>query len=104
MECKDPSLDTQSPLTTLDVALMNTDLVESLVTVMEESGNNTGTVDSTNSDSLRSLALRQKVDITASSTHTTEKSSIRSPSHKDIYIEASELTPAEQLAQEVKID
>merc|ERR1712048_380972 len=36
MNCKDPSLDTETPLTTLDVALMNTDLVESLITVKLE--------------------------------------------------------------------
>ena len=92
LECKDPSLDTISPLTTLDVALMNTDLVESLITVMEETE-----CEKTPEDSIE----KEKIDITATSTHSSEKSPKRMSTNKDIYIEASELTPAEQLAQEV---
>eukprot|EP00111_Clytia_hemisphaerica_P017594 TCONS_00052072-protein len=95
MECKDPSLDTISPLTTLDVALMNTDLVESLITVMEE-----------NKDEPSSGAnvANKKIDITDMVTHETVKQKMKTSPHKDIYIEASELTPAEQLAQEIVLN
>ena len=44
---------------------------------------------------------KEKIDITSTLTRSSEKVGSRSSSNKDIYIEASELTPAEQLAQEV---
>ena len=93
LKCKDPSLDTISPLTTLDVALMNTDLVESLITVMEE----------TDHEDIAEKT-KERIDIdTSTLTRSSEKVANRCSSNKDIYIEASELTPAEQLAQEVRI-
>ena len=71
---------------------MNTDLVESLITVMEETGQ-------------EDIAekTKEKIDITSTLTRSSEKVGNRSSSNKDIYIEASELTPAEQLAQEVHL-
>ena len=93
MECKDPSLDTTSPLTTLDVALMNTDLVESLVTVMQEQ-----IISDTNTTN-PSTSTKKKIDITETLQYNSQPT--RNGLSSDIYIEASELTPAEQLAQEV---
>jgi len=94
MECKDPSLDTNSPLTTLDVALMNTDLVESLVTVMQEQ-----IISYSNTTNPALTSNKKKIDITETLQYNSQPT--KNSLSTDIYIEASELTPAEQLAQEV---
>jgi hypothetical protein len=94
MECKDPSLDTNSPLTTLDVALMNTDLVESLVTVMQEQ-----IISDSNTTNPALTSNKKKIDITETLQYNSQPT--KNSLSTDIYIEASELTPAEQLAQEV---
>lgn len=40
LKCKDPSLDVEKPLTTIDVAYMNTDLVESICEILSEPKSN----------------------------------------------------------------
>lgn len=92
LACKDPSLDTESPLTTIDVALMNTDLVESLVTILEENTNDEILTHRQVNSSIKPKELNDAARISTSR------------NHKDIYIEASELTPAEQLAQEIVLN
>lgn len=93
MKCKDPSLDSEKPLTTLDVSFMNADLVESLITILE----------STTEDVDRSVEdkTRQRIHIEDTFLHKEKPLPKSSSKNKEVYIEASELTQAEQLAQEV---
>lgn len=85
LNCKDPSLDSEKPLTTLDVSFMNADLTESLITIMETN---------------QSSGFEGKQRIPIEETFLQKEKSKNSLS-KDVYVEASELTHAEQLAQEV---
>ena len=95
MGCKDPSLDSNIPLTTLDVTFMNADLVESLVTIMESKSMTQSKRDDNDGDSIE----KQRVPIEDTFL---QKERTKSTKHKDVYVEASELTPAEQLAHEVR--
>jgi len=73
---------------------MNTDLVESLVTVMQEQ-----IISDSNTTNPALTSNKKKIDITETLQYNSQPT--KNSLSTDIYIEASELTPAEQLAQEV---
>ena len=87
LDCKDPSLDAQTPLTTLDVAFMNHDLTDALIEIME--------------DNLQTRSQPKELEMIEIKPTEVKKEKGKISLNKDFYIEASELSYAEQLAHEV---
>jgi len=92
LNSKDPSLDSEKPLTTIDVAFMNNDLVNSLLEIMMEQNKNT-------CDHAQQLENNLRIEIVP-----VEKQLEKCVISNDVYKEATELTHAEQLAHEVIIN
>lgn len=88
--CKDPSLDSQESLTTIDVAFINHDLAEALVEIITEDKEKTP-------DEYQPHMIEIKHSVM-------EKEKGKTSMRNDIIVEADELTPAEQLAHEVVIN
>ena len=83
LECKDPSLDVEKPLTTMDVAYMNNDLAESICEIISGSVPKTMRQHRNESD----IQRKQEEDMLES----------------DLGINENQLTLAENLAQKVRI-
>ena len=88
LQCKDPSLDSQQVLTTVDVAFVNNDLVNSLLEILNEKHK-----EKKNTSKMENY----KIEIKALDTSKEKGKKLT----QDIFIEPSQLTHAEQLAHEV---
>lgn len=89
LHCKDPSLDTEMPLTTIDVAFMNNDIINSLLEIMTDKNKEK-----------KHIKKNEIVEIKGLDTSKEKGKKLT----QDIYIEASQLTHAEQLAHEVIVN